>query len=86
MHSETRVLSTFATLTRGRSVVADYAEERVWNGGIKSAQSMERVSVPLVDDRSKFGRYFITSTEVLIKFEEKKLIVCLIEQWNETIC
>ncbi|XP_032456200.1 protein cordon-bleu isoform X12 [Nasonia vitripennis] len=55
VHSETRVLSTFATLTRGRSIVADYAEERVWNGGIKSAQSMERVSVPLVDDRTKFA-------------------------------
>lgn len=56
---ETRVLNTFATLSRGRSLASDYAEEKMGKiGPLKNAISMERINTGhLVDDKVKFGKF-----------------------------
>ncbi|XP_023248557.1 uncharacterized protein LOC106638249 isoform X2 [Copidosoma floridanum] len=54
-HTEARILGTFATLTRGKNIT-DYNEDRSARAStLKNTLSMERVSMPLVDDRAKFA-------------------------------
>ncbi|XP_058808901.1 nucleolar protein dao-5 isoform X2 [Phymastichus coffea] len=46
LHSETRILTTFATLTRGKSLASEFAENNSHSksSALKSAQSMDRVA------------------------------------------